>query len=158
MGSVISSDFGGMKIMSSATSEANIIKGQAGLQDNDTKAFARKLKEAKEKADQINTAPVRSPEEDKKLREVCQEMEAVFLNMMMSKMRDTIPERTLYPKSSGEKIMQSMMDVEITRNMSQKGGIGLGQMLYNQLSNPGVTVLPDSTGLAAMPPAGKEKK
>ncbi len=129
--------------MNSATSEANIVRGQAARDKSDLESFSQKLKAVQDKAAANNAKAVRSPEEDKKLRKACQEMEALFLNLMLSKMRDTVPERTLFPKSSGEKIMQSMMDVELTRTMSQAGGIGLGNLLYNQLTNPGVKHIPE---------------
>jgi len=145
MSSIFPSSFGGMSIAPSATSETNIIKGQASMQEKDDKEFARKLKEVQEKAEQTKVMGAgRTVEEDAKLREVCREMEAVFLNMMLGKMRDTVPERTLFPKSSGEKMMQSMLDIELTRTMAQGGGMGLGELLYKQISNPGVKTLPSS--------------
>ncbi len=139
MSNIFSSSFGGMKVTPSATSQANIIKGQASMQEQKDTAFADKLKKAQEKATELNSSTnPKDPNEQKKLREACQELESVFLNMMLGKMRDTIPERTLFPKSSGEKMMQSMLDVELTRVMAKGKGMGLADMLYKQLSNPGV--------------------
>ena len=145
MSSVFGSSFGGIRIMPSATSEANVIKGQASMQEKADQEFAKKLKAAQEKAEQINLVKTKDQQDDQKLREVCQEMEAVFLNLMLGKMRDTIPERTLFPKSNGEKMMQSMLDIELTRVMAQSGGMGLGDLLYKQLINPGIKNLPANT-------------
>ena len=144
MSSIFQQGIGGGRVVSSATSQANIIKGQASMEEKRTKEFSEKLKEAQKKADELRTTSRKSEEDDKKLREVCQEMESVFLNFMMTKMRDTIPERTLFPKSSGEKMMQSMFDVELTKVMSKAGGIGIGGMLYQQLSNPGTVSIPSA--------------
>lgn len=143
MSSIIQSSIGGGAV-SSATSHANVIKGQASIEDKRMQEFSAKLKKAQEKMNDIKTSSnlVKSDEDKQKLREVCQEMESIFLNLMMSKMRDTIPERTLFPKSSGEKIMQSMFDVELTKTMSKAGGIGIGELLYQQLANPGVKSIP----------------
>lgn len=142
MSSVFGSDFGGISTMRSASTDVNLINGQASIQEQDDQAFANKLKEVQDKASSIKSSSVRSPEEDKKLREVCQEMESVFLNLMLTKMRETVPERTLFKKSNGEKIMQSMLDVELTRQMSQGGQFGLANMLYENLTRPVVTRTP----------------
>jgi len=142
MSNIFSSDFGGVRTMRSASTDVNLIQGQASMDAQDDKAFANKLKEVQDRANIIKAVPERDPEEDKKLREACQEMEAVFLNMMLSKMRETVPERTLFKKSNGEKIMESMLDVEMTRQMSQGGKFGLANMLYENLTRPSVTRLP----------------
>ena len=80
--------------------------------------------------------------EDKKLRTACRELEAVFINMMLSTMRSTVAEGGLVEKSSGEKMMQSMLDREMAGNMAKAGGIGLGELLYRQMAakvtTPGV--------------------
>jgi len=58
----------------------------------------------------------------------------VFLNLLLSKMRDTVPESSLTGNSSHEKTMRSLLDSEMTKNMAQAGGIGLADMIYRQLS------------------------
>lgn len=131
--------------MSSPHSEANMIKGLADQDKRDIKDFAQQLKAVQDKAAAENATGKRTAEEEQKLKETCQEMESVFLNLMLGKMRDTIPERALFTKSSGEKMMQSMLDVELTRTMAQAGGIGLGELLYKQLTNPGVKRVPDQS-------------
>lgn len=144
MSSIFQQGIGGGRVTSSATSQANIIKGQASIEAQRTQEFSEKLKNAQKKAEELKTNSGKNAEDDRKLREVCQEMESVFLNLMVSKMRDTIPERTLFPKSSGEKMMQSMFDVELTKVMSKAGGIGIGELLYQQLSNPGTASIPSA--------------
>ena len=79
-------------------------------------------------------AAERIAQEDKKLRKVCQDMEAVFLNMLMSQMRASIPADPLLGDSNAKKIIQSMLDTEMTKDMAKSGGMGLGNMLYRQLS------------------------
>ncbi|MDR3592276.1 MAG: rod-binding protein [Negativicutes bacterium] len=71
--------------------------------------------------------------DDAKLKATCTEFEAVFINLMLSQMRKTVPKDALLPQSSGQDIMQSMLDTEMTKNMSHAGGIGLADMLYRQL-------------------------
>ena len=150
MADIFANSLGGMRVMRSATSDANMARTRAGAELERDKVFAEKLKQAQEKI--TTQASVKeNPTEDKRLREVCREMEAVFLNILLGKMRDTIPERTLFPKSSGEKLMQSMLDVELTRVMASGGGIGLGELLYRQLSRPGVLSLPSPDNNVGMP-------
>jgi Rod binding protein len=76
----------------------------------------------------------RRTQDDAKLKAACREMEAVFLNMLLGEMRKSVPKGGLIDESSGEEIMRSMLDSELTKNMSQAGGIGLADMLYRQLS------------------------
>ncbi|MPL68954.1 hypothetical protein SDC9_14687 [bioreactor metagenome] len=72
--------------------------------------------------------------DDAKLKSVCRDMEAVFLNLMLTRMRATVTKSDLLPDRSKEDIMQSMLDSELTKNMAQAGGAGLADMLYRQLS------------------------
>ncbi|MDR3349132.1 MAG: rod-binding protein [Acidaminococcales bacterium] len=143
MADIFAGGLGGMRVMRSATSDVNLAKGKASVEAAQDEAFAQKLRAAEEKIEAgLATAPDQAAK-DGKLREVCREMEAVFLNMLLGKMRDTVPERTLFPKSSGEKMMQSMLDVELTRVMAAGGGVGLGELLYRQLSGSGRQRLPE---------------
>jgi flagellar protein FlgJ len=80
------------------------------------------------------TTPKQSPE-DKKLKAACRDMEAVFLNMLLSRMRATVPKSTL-TNSNQQEIIQSMLDSEMTQNMARAGGSGLADMLYRQLAQP----------------------
>ncbi len=94
------------------------------------KAVAASAKTGKESA----ADAIAKRKEEAKLKTACKDMEAVFLNMMLTQMRATVPKGNLIGESSGEKIIQSLLDTELTKNMSQAGGIGLADMLYRQLS------------------------
>lgn len=85
-------------------------------------AEAQKAKEQKESA---------------KLMEACRGFEAMFLNFMYEKMRDTVPENTLFGTTNADKILQSMLDTELTKTMADAGGIGLADMMFRQLSQNG---------------------
>ena len=59
----------------------------------------------------------------------------MFLNLMYGEMRKSVNEQDgLLPKTQAEKIMQSMLDEELTKNMAKAGGVGLADVLYKQLS------------------------
>lgn len=72
--------------------------------------------------------------ENKKLEGACKDFEAILLNKLLTSMRETVPEGGLFEKSFGEKIYQSMLDEEMTRQMAHGKGIGLGELLYRHLS------------------------
>lgn len=72
-------------------------------------------------------------QDDKKLKAACRDMEAVFLNMLLSRMRETVPKSGL-TDSSRQDIVQSMLDSELTQNMARAGGTGLADVLYKQLT------------------------
>lgn len=69
--------------------------------------------------------------DDKELREACQEFEATFINMLFKEMRKTV--------GSGDSnfaldTYQQMFDDEIANKASKGNGIGIADMMYNQLS------------------------
>ena len=102
-------------------------------------AFKDKLTQAQKAAnggDKTTDAAsaAKAAADDKKLRKVCRDMESMFMNMLLTSMRETVPEGGLIEKSSGEKIMQSMLDQELSNNMAKAGGIGIADMLHRQLA------------------------
>ncbi len=72
-------------------------------------------------------------EKAKKLREQCEGFESIFIQKMWQQMRATLPqENPLVGRE--EKFWQSMYDQELSKKMSEGGGIGLADMMYEQLS------------------------
>lgn len=69
--------------------------------------------------------------DDKELREACQEFEATFINMMFKEMRKTVGSSD---SSFALDTYQEMFDDEIATSVSQGRGIGIADMMYNQLS------------------------
>ena len=71
--------------------------------------------------------------EKERLREVASEFEVLFLQQVMNSMRDSGFESGLVRKSEGEKMFQSMLDDQYARlGTHSGGGLGLGDMIYNQ--------------------------
>ena len=103
-------------------------------------AFKTKLTQAQASASAESKNPLTPAEqakqaaEDKKLQKVCRDMETMFINMLLTSMRSTVQDGGLVEKSSGEKIMQSMFDQELSAKMSTAGGIGIADMLHRQLA------------------------
>lgn len=108
----------------SGISSASMINNINTAQTKAKGDFAEKLAQETEKAQESK--------DDIKLKKTCQEMEAVFLNMMLTNMRKTVQKSTLVDTSQ-EDIMRSMLDSETTKNMAKAGGIGLADMIYRQL-------------------------
>lgn len=69
---------------------------------------------------------------EKELREVCMDFEAVFLNKLWKQMRATIPKEG-YLHSKYEEQYTSMFDHELSKKLARSGGIGLADMLFEQL-------------------------
>jgi Rod binding domain-containing protein len=76
-----------------------------------------------------------APDENRseKLKEACRDFEAVFINKLWKQMRASVP-KDGYLHSKEEDMYVSMFDWEMSRKMSSAGGIGLGDMLFEQLS------------------------
>ncbi|MDR0826920.1 MAG: peptidoglycan DD-metalloendopeptidase family protein [Desulfovibrio sp.] len=88
-----------------------------------------------------------SKSQSAKLRESCEGFESVFLQKIWEQMRKTVPKEG-FLHSKDEEMYQSLFDVELCKKMSSAGGIGLADMLYEQLSqqleNTGRTTTPGS--------------
>lgn len=70
------------------------------------------------------------------LRKATDELEAVFINMMMKTMRSTINESEgFFKKSESEKMFQEMLDDEHAKEMAASGGIGISDMIFKQFEN-----------------------
>lgn len=85
-------------------------------------SFARRLEEAAQNS------------EEKELKKVCQEFEAIVLNMMYKQMKATIIKSDLVEEDPGTAIFESMRDEELMNQASKTGSLGLAQSLYKQLS------------------------
>lgn len=70
----------------------------------------------------------------KELKKVCQEFEAIMLNMMYKQMKATVPKTDLVPSHAGKDIFESMLDESLVQEASKRGSFGLAEVLYKQLS------------------------
>ncbi len=67
-----------------------------------------------------------------KLREACEGFEAVFIQKMWEQMQATVPQEG-YLHSKEEKHWQGMYNQELGKKMAASGGIGLADMMMEQL-------------------------
>jgi flagellar protein FlgJ len=82
---------------------------------------------------------------EQKLQEACREMESLFLSYLLKEMRATVDKSGFISGGKAEEIFTSMLDVELSKKMSNAGGIGLSSILLRQLaSQPGPKGGPNS--------------
>lgn len=96
----------------------NVQNAQTKSTDGD---FEKKLRAAAEKGD------------DSELREVCKDFEGIFVRMMYKQMKATVPKSDYLQSDSATEIYNSMLDDELCDAISKRG-IGLGGVMYKQLS------------------------
>lgn len=108
--------------INSTSSVNNIYEANAKLKQAEDSSFEKRLVKAMDEKDK------------EELKEVCQEFESIMLNMMFKEMRATVMKSDLIPEDAGTEIFQSMLDEQYVEKASESGGIGLGDMLYKQLS------------------------
>ena len=71
---------------------------------------------------------------EKGIEKVSRDFESVFLHKLLTAMRKTVPKSGLLDSFASD-MYQSMMDEEIAKEMSTKKGMGMGEMIYNELNN-----------------------
>ena len=74
-----------------------------------------------------------SQNQSKKLRDACEKFEAVFITKLWKEMRSTVKKEG-YLHSKQEDQYLSMFDKDFAEKMAANGGIGLADMIYDQLS------------------------
>ena len=95
-------------------------------QRNFTEILREKIKTGKE--------PDSEAKNDKKLLDVCYEMESLFIGNMLKSMRKTVMESGFFGKSIAKDIFRDMLYDEYAKSMARTGQLGLAKQIYNQLS------------------------
>lgn len=73
--------------------------------------------------------------QDAALDRACRDFESVFINYMLQQMRRTVPKDGLFNGGQAEEIYTSMLDNETAKSISRNSGLGLADMLRQQLSS-----------------------
>ena len=71
--------------------------------------------------------------EEEKIWKSAQDMESFFLSQIFTQMRKTVPKSNFFGDGKKEDLMQSMLDDEVCKNLSKGNGLGLAEMIYEQL-------------------------
>ncbi|NMA65917.1 MAG: flagellar biosynthesis protein FlgJ [Clostridiaceae bacterium] len=73
-------------------------------------------------------------EKDKeKLKEACDQFEAIMLQILFKQMKATVPEGGFIEKSNARSIFEDMLDENLMKQASNRG-MGISDMMYKQLS------------------------
>lgn len=67
-------------------------------------------------------------------KKVAREFEAMFVNMMLKSMRDTVGKDKLTGGGHGEETFRSLLDQEYATAAAKSGTLGLSQMIEKQLT------------------------
>jgi flagellar protein FlgJ len=70
---------------------------------------------------------------DAELKQVAQNFESIFIQMMLKEMRNSVEKSSLFGNSQATQFFESMKDDEMSKQLSKSGGIGLGNVIYQQL-------------------------
>lgn len=99
------------------------------MQANDSQDLVRRKMEM----DELRKRFSGEKDQKAKLREACEGFESIFIQRMWEQMRKNVPKEG-YLHSKDEHMYQAMYDQEFARKMASAGGIGLADMLYEQLA------------------------
>jgi flagellar protein FlgJ len=70
---------------------------------------------------------------DKKLLDVCYEMESIFIGQMLKTMRKTVMETDFFGKSMMKDVFNDMLYDEYAKNMARTDQLGLALQIYKQV-------------------------
>ena len=70
---------------------------------------------------------------EKNIERVARDFESVFINKLFESMRKAIPKSDLFDSTAMD-TFQSMTDQEMSKKMSERKGMGIGEMVYKDLS------------------------
>jgi len=110
---------------------SNIVDLNSSLVNNTIDSVSNKTKTS---ALETKLQKAYSEKDKEKLKEACQDFESIMLQMVYKEMKKTIPESEAIPEDSGREIYQSMLDEKLIGKASNSTQIGLGKMLYEQMS------------------------
>ncbi len=79
------------------------------------------------------TKTVAKSKDEAKLRETAQEFEAIFIRQMFKEMRKTVPEGGIFETDNATETYNQLQDMEAARIAAQQGGIGLADLMMQQL-------------------------
>jgi len=82
----------------------------------------------------LNPQMVQGMKSDKKvLKQACEEFEALFWEQLLKGMRKTIPKSEFWGNRREEELYTSLCDQGLSVVLSQRGGLGLAEMLMKQM-------------------------
>jgi len=95
-------------------------------------AMRAKMAVSSMQSDMFGKAHLR-PSKKEDLKDVTKDFEAIFIQKMLESMRKTVTKTKWLDGGLGEDIFTSLYDQEIGKAISQRGGLGLQNILYKSL-------------------------
>ena len=95
-------------------------------------------------------SPATSTAEQRKLRENAQEIEAVFIQQLLTMMRKASPTGGVL-SGNGQRLYNEMMDEQLGRAIAKGGGLGLADMLVRDVLRRQAGAKNPSSPAPAMP-------
>jgi len=72
--------------------------------------------------------------DDAKLRQSCEDFEAMFVKQMLDSMKSTINKSGFIKENMGEEIFDDMLGDEYAKSMAESSDFGIADMMYKQLA------------------------
>lgn len=139
-----------------------MIDGAMNTANAQAKAESKELLGFKRKLTSLNDRLSGGQEQEKSLRDACKKFEAVFMGKIWQQMRKNVP-KSGYLSNRYEQQYTAMFDKDFSEKLAEGGGIGLGNMLYDQLraklENASKSTLPgtgNSTALKTLDEVGHQ--
>ena len=90
--------------------------------------------------DSVSTEPMSaqlssSDNDPQKLKQACSDFESLFVYYLVKEMRATVPKSGLFSGGSAEEAYTSMMDIQLSKDIAEKRGIGISEALFERLYN-----------------------
>lgn len=70
-----------------------------------------------------------------RLRQACQDFEAIFLTYLFKRMRATLPEGGFLAESREQRLFHELLDEHMAVRMAESGRTGLAETMYRQIAS-----------------------
>ncbi len=116
-------------------SSLNSLNGLNGVTDSTSLAKTQFVDESA-KLESFQDALLMA-EDDEELKNACEQFEQYFINLMFKEMEKTVlkdkSENSMFKESQAEGIYKDFLYQEYAKNMTDAGGIGLANQMYEQM-------------------------
>jgi len=82
-----------------------------------------------------NYDPTAKQQEESRLKQAAKQFEQVFMQQMFTEMRKGVEKSKMFGDGKDEEMFQGMLDQERTKAWSDSGGIGIAQVIFEQMRN-----------------------
>jgi len=79
--------------------------------------------------------PTAKQQEESRLKQAAKQFEQVFMQQMFTEMRKGVEKSKMFGDGKDEEMFQGMLDQERTKAWSDNGGIGIAQVIFEQMRN-----------------------